>query len=139
MLRRRVARGGAAIEFALLLPVFLLLVFAILEYGWVMLSQASLGHAARDGCRHGAVVSPWTGEGPDGSIDEAHAVIDERLAQFGLSCDEFECEVTVSIDGDRPDQVLTCGIARGYSPLIGLLPTPVRLTTTASAWLEYQR
>ncbi len=139
MLRRRADRGGAAIEFALLLPVFLLLVFAILEYGWVMLAQASLGTAARDGCRQGAVVLPWAGPGSDGSIDEAHAVIDTRLDQLHMSCADSPCDVTVAIEGVRPDQVLTCDIAQGYRPLIGLLPTPNKLSTTASTWLEYQR
>lgn len=139
MLRQPTARGGAAIEFALLLPVFLLLVFAILEYGWLMLSQASLGAAARDGCRQGAVVAPWVGPGSDGSIDEAHAVIDARLDQLGLSCTAAPCEIAVAVEGERPDQVLTCDVTRSYPPLIGLLPTPGQLTTSASVWLEYQR
>ncbi len=139
MRHQRADRGAAMVEFALLLPVYLLLVFAILEYGWLMLSQASLGTAARDGCRQGAVVLPWVGSGSDGSIDTAQSVIDARLAELGLSCAQTTCEVTVAIEGDRPDQALTCDITRDYGPIIGLLPTPGQLTTTASTWLEYQR
>jgi hypothetical protein len=139
MARRNTDRGGAAVEFAMLLPLFLMLIFAMLEYSWVMLSQASLGSAARDGCRHGAVVAPWNGPGSDGSIAEAQDVIDARLEAFGVSCASAACEISVEIEGERPDQVLTCRIARDYQPIIGLLPTPDQLSTTASTWLEYPR
>ncbi|MCO4772542.1 MAG: pilus assembly protein [Deltaproteobacteria bacterium] len=136
MSRREDQRGAAALEFALGLPVFLLLVFAIMEYGWLMFSQHSIEAAARDGCRSGAVVGPQESAPTDPSIQRAHAVID---AAIGGSCDGAGCEVTVSIEGDRPNQVLVCDVARDYTPLIGLLPTPARLTANASDWLEVQR
>ncbi len=136
MFRSKDSRGAAAVEFALTLPLFLVLVFAILEYGWVMVSQHSLESAARAGCRAGAVVPPGSGSAADPSIDTAQTVIDSRI---GPSCEQVVCEVTVTIDGDRPDQMLTCDLSRNYPPLIGLLPTPQILSASASMWLEFQR
>ena len=44
-------RGMAAIEFALLLPLFLILVFGIIEFGQVLFFQAALQHAVTNAAR----------------------------------------------------------------------------------------
>ena len=56
--RRRLARGdsgAAAVEFAIVVPVFLLIVFGIIEFGFVFNAQISLTQAVREGVRAGAV------------------------------------------------------------------------------------
>ncbi|WP_314036194.1 pilus assembly protein [Dietzia sp. CH92] len=44
-------RGAAAVEFALVLPILLLLVIGILEFGRAYHVQTTLSNAARDGVR----------------------------------------------------------------------------------------
>jgi Flp pilus assembly protein TadG len=44
-------RGSAAVEFALLLPIFLILVFGIMDFGMLIYSQNVVNNAARDGAR----------------------------------------------------------------------------------------
>lgn len=44
-------RGAAAIEFALVLPILLLLILGIFEFGRVFSIQVSLSNAAREGAR----------------------------------------------------------------------------------------
>lgn len=44
-------RGAAAIEFALLLPLMLLLVFGIIDFGRALNAQITLTQAAREGAR----------------------------------------------------------------------------------------
>ncbi|MCT1433984.1 pilus assembly protein, partial [Dietzia maris] len=44
-------RGAAAVEFALVLPILLLLVLGILEFGRAYHVQTILSNAARDGVR----------------------------------------------------------------------------------------
>lgn len=54
VLRRRGgsrARGGAIVEFAVVLPVLITILFGIIEYGWVFMVRQTLQHAAREGCR----------------------------------------------------------------------------------------
>jgi Flp pilus assembly protein TadG len=43
--------GTAAVEFALVAPVFFLLVFGLLELGRMLMIQEALTNAAREGCR----------------------------------------------------------------------------------------
>jgi Flp pilus assembly protein TadG len=44
-------RGAAAVEFALVAPVLLMLLFGIIEFGKTMNTQATLSSAAREGAR----------------------------------------------------------------------------------------
>jgi Flp pilus assembly pilin Flp len=54
-------RGAAAVEFALLLPVVLLLLFGIVDFGRALNAQITITQAAREGARLGALgVAPAT-------------------------------------------------------------------------------
>lgn len=60
-MRRRTARpaprdrGAAAVEFALLLPMLLLLLFGIIDFGRALNAQITLTQAAREGARLAAL------------------------------------------------------------------------------------
>ena len=45
------ARGAAVVEFAVVLPLLLTILFGIIEYGWVFMVRQTLQTAAREGCR----------------------------------------------------------------------------------------
>ncbi|MFO0902865.1 MAG: TadE/TadG family type IV pilus assembly protein [Pirellulales bacterium] len=49
--RGRRRRGAAALEFALILPVFLTLVLGMIELGRIVMVLQSLTYASREGCR----------------------------------------------------------------------------------------
>jgi Flp pilus assembly protein TadG len=59
LVRRRFRRGrgdhramaGAIVEFAVVLPLLLTILFGIIEYGWVFMVRQTMQHAAREGCR----------------------------------------------------------------------------------------
>ena len=61
MKRRRQAasdsrdRGSVAVEFALLLPVLLLLIFGVIDFGRAINAQITLTQAAREGVRLAAL------------------------------------------------------------------------------------
>ncbi|WP_338145193.1 TadE family protein [Cryobacterium mannosilyticum] len=58
MMRRRSTageRGAAAIEFALILPILVILVFGVIEFGLVFNAQISITNAAREGARYMAI------------------------------------------------------------------------------------
>lgn len=47
----RRARGAAVVEFAVVLPLLLTILFGIIEYGWVFMVRQTLQTAAREGAR----------------------------------------------------------------------------------------
>src|SRR2546428_9698739 len=58
-MRRLNERGAVAAEFALLLPVILLILFGTIEFGMIMYSREVITNASREGARAGIVqVSP---------------------------------------------------------------------------------
>lgn len=57
------ARGAAVVEFAVVLPLLLTILFGIIEYGWVFMVRQTLQTAAREGCRIAVLqttTSPYT-------------------------------------------------------------------------------
>ena len=50
-------KGAVAVEFAIVLPVLLLLVFGIIEWGFFLYDKAMITNASREGARTGIVYS----------------------------------------------------------------------------------
>ncbi|MHA7247655.1 TadE/TadG family type IV pilus assembly protein [Arthrobacter tecti] len=59
-MRRDVERGAVAVEMALLLPVLLILLLGIMEFGRAFNTQITLTNAARDAVRVMAIGNPQT-------------------------------------------------------------------------------
>lgn len=57
------SRAAAVVEFAVVLPLLLTILFGIIEYGWVFMVRQALQTAAREGCRVAILqtsVEPYT-------------------------------------------------------------------------------
>ena len=65
-------RGQGMVEFAVIVPVFLLLLMGMLEFGFVFTHNLSLEYATREGARAGATLSDGKGDATTcASIDRA--------------------------------------------------------------------
>jgi len=47
----RRSRGASAVEFALIMPLFFLLLFGIVDFGWYFFNQHTIQYATREGTR----------------------------------------------------------------------------------------
>lgn len=54
--------GQAMVEFALILPVFLLILCGIIDFGWLFYNQLSLNNACREGARYAVVHTAEDGD-----------------------------------------------------------------------------
>lgn len=79
--RRRDDNGAAAVEFALVVPLLVLLLFGIISYGVMLSFRQSLSQAAAEGARAAAVTFV-----ADDKQDEAVGAVDGALDSFGISC-----------------------------------------------------
>lgn len=59
MKRWQSQRGAAAVEFALVLPLLLVIMLGIIEFGRAYNAQISLTHAARESVRTMAITNNW--------------------------------------------------------------------------------
>jgi Flp pilus assembly protein TadG len=88
--------GAAATEFAIILPLLLILVVGILEFGFVFNAQISLTQAVRESVRVGAVgTAPTTAKMGD-RLDEAFLGISQAnpIVEAAVACDPSSLNYT---------------------------------------------
>jgi Flp pilus assembly protein TadG len=104
--------GQALVEFTLLVPIFLILVFAIVDFGMGFYSWMSVTNGAREGARLGAVLA--TQEEIEAQVYEAVDLPDE---------DTKMTVVVTNAEGD-PGESVVVQVDYDYdlvTPLAGLL------------------
>jgi TadE-like protein len=62
--RRRSGRGQGVVEFAILVPAFMIVLFGMLEFGFAFSHHLTLEYATREGARVGAALGSGTNELP---------------------------------------------------------------------------
>lgn len=132
----RARRGASAIEFALCLPIFLAIVFSVIEYGWVFFQQANVIASVREGVRY-AVTLPQNGSP---SPDEA-AIDRVRNTLLGVgytSGQVSRATITATYNGSTPEETLTVAADVPYTSIIGLIPTPPTIHAEMTMILELQ-
>lgn len=104
------SRAAAVVEFAVVLPLLLTILFGIIEYGWVFMVRQTLQTAAREGCRLAVLQT---------SVDPYLNVlqrIDDVMAPTGLTT----YTVTMShAGGTNPIETVTVEIPYADVSLMG--------------------
>jgi len=84
-------RGAAAVEFAIIVPLLLFLLFAIIGYGYMLSFRQGLSQAAAEAAR-AAAVAPSTipdvpvGSDPDSLRTRAIEAVNQGLESYGVTC-----------------------------------------------------
>lgn len=81
---RRDDRGAAALEFGLILPVLVLLVFGVIAFGYMLSFRQAMSQAAAEGGRAAAVQMAGTSSGD--RISAARAAVNDALDFYGVEC-----------------------------------------------------
>jgi Flp pilus assembly protein TadG len=106
--------GGAAVEFAIVLPILVLLVFAIIEFSVALYDKAMITNASREGARAGIVFSD-----PRISDNEITSVVNNYcgsyLITFGAATG---VTTTIQRGGNNPGDSLTVRVAYQYTFLV---------------------
>ncbi len=145
--RDRADRGAAAVEFALIMPILLLLVFGIISYGYMLSFRQAISQAAAEGARAAAVAQVAADR--DGNAVDA---VNEALDSYGVTCAGVsgplqrngapvgDCSVTIdACANDSSVQCATVTIDYAYDdnpllpvPGVGIvLPDNLRYTAVA--------
>jgi Flp pilus assembly protein TadG len=121
---RRSERGAALVEFAIVLPVLLLLVFGIIDLGRLLYTYNNLTSAVREGARLAAVQSnPTTAA----AVSAVQARVQQYAVAFGGNAGAPT--VTVTPDVAFPNtQFVTVAIVSYPFTFITPLPTLAGLT-----------
>lgn len=96
-------RGAAAVEFALIMPLLLILVFGIISYGYMLSFRQAISQGAAEGARAAAVA-----QDPADQTTDAIAALNEALDSYGVSCSGATGPLT-----RNGSTVGTCGVVVG--------------------------
>jgi Flp pilus assembly protein TadG len=111
--------GGAAVEFAIVLPVFCAVLFGTIDYGWYFYQKFTLASAIRDGVRTGVTVSETAS--PD---SYSTAVTAAKVILDAGSLPSASVTFTGSYNGVSPTRTLTVTGTYTFKPLVGFVKTP---------------
>lgn len=100
-------RGQSVIEFALILPLMLLILFGITEFGRCWMTQNILTSAAREGCRLAIVTAP--------DVNAVTARVFEVCAAAGVN----PSAVVVQGPGGDPERRVTVTVQTDFTVIPG--------------------
>jgi Flp pilus assembly protein TadG len=102
-------RGAEAVEFALVLPVFVLLVFGVVDFGYMINRDTMINNASREGAREGAL-------NPDQNAIECavrqslSTVETPALKTVTANCQPTPTKITVLVTCRTPSDSTTCAV-----------------------------
>ncbi len=119
-------RGQSLAEFALVLPIFLILVFAIVDFGMGFHAWITVTNSAREGARVGAVHPPLNVSGSpcNGKASLNQCIEDRVRATADLANQSTKMTVTITNANGQPGQSVVVGVNYQYdliTPLAGLI------------------
>ncbi len=79
------SRGQALVEFALVVPLFLMLLFGVVEYSLINASVGAYNFAAKDAAREGAILGKAGAPGPNGTTVDGDTYIVNNIILPRLS------------------------------------------------------
>jgi Flp pilus assembly protein TadG len=144
-LRRKASRGQTLVEFALIIPLFVLLLFGIVDFGRAVLASNSISNAAREGARTAIVnqrVSDIQGRIIDQATGVALAASDIRIAYRDSSNPNDVtnvCRNTAGVPAPRVGCVAVVTVRAIYqaaTPVIGGLVGTICMQSTTMMPIE---
>lgn len=113
--QRSTRRGAAAVEFALVAPLFLLLVMGMIEFGRALMVQQTLTNASRSGAREASL--------PDATVNSVRQLVSNQLESSGISVHTDRIQVTPNPATASANQPITVTVAVPFDDVSWLAGT----------------
>ncbi len=130
---KRTHRGAAAVEMAIVLPLLLLLILGVIEYGWMFLKNQGVTNVARQTARVAARYEV--------SDAEVQAALSSAITAAGLSTSGYAmvmnpADTSVLEPGDTLSVTVTVPYANIRLLGVPFLPAPANLSATITMATE---
>jgi Flp pilus assembly protein TadG len=127
--------GGTVVEFAIVLPLFIALLFGSIDYAWYLYQKFTLAAAVQSGIRSALSVKetdvpdPWTT-----AVTSAKTSLGQSgaIAPLGVSWGPTSAN---RYTGTKPTRALTVTGTFTFTPLVGLVPMPTSILTYSTTML----
>lgn len=120
-------RGVSAVEFGLLLPLLLVILLGVIDYGWVFFVRLNMTNAAREGARVGVTRD----DGVTAQTDATTAA-NNYLAAAGITGGDVV--VTSTNPETEPNESVVVTVTYNNFPnhaLVNFVPVPASMTVSA--------
>lgn len=118
-------KGQSIVEFALILPVFIVILFSIIEFSRLWETMNVITSAAREGVRVAAVTAP--------SITQA-----TNAAQNVLSAADIE-NATITVSGPNAANEVIVTVSINYTPITGsIVPGVGEISLSRSTTMRWE-
>lgn len=129
-IRNSSRRGIASLEFVMILPVLLILLFGVMEMGWMLTKSGEVVNAAREGARMGAR--------PDATSADINSVVSARMTAAGMGSAGYTVNIT---PGAAAGDTVTVEVTVPYDGTLDLtsfplVPRPAQLHAQVSMQKE---
>ena len=141
---QRKQRGANAIEFALTLPVFLVVFLGAMDWGWYFFIRSQVVNATVIGCEIASRVHP---DDPKTAAKVAEEELDQRYKNLGWSCSSLGslCDYKITTQELANTRVIDaqktvyCAGELPYTPLTGYVLVPKNFDVRAEMRMEFQK
>lgn len=113
-------RGAAAVEFGLVLPLLMLVLMGILDWGYYFFVSQIVTNAAREGARAGSVEVDDDAR----ALNQAERAAEDYIGGVGLNPNQATIDTTISGGAVRVRINYPTGSLTGFTRLV--LPSQVR-------------
>ncbi len=127
-------RGGVAVEFALILPVFVALIFGGIDFMWLLLQKHSLQDAVSAGCKAGSMSMVDIYTNP---YEIAEQKIKDAMGLNGmLDCSTSSCTVAAYASSLTTETVpwMDCTVTTSSNIITGIVPMLPETLTYSVSW-----
>jgi Flp pilus assembly protein TadG len=136
---RRREHGGAAVEFALVLPIFVAVMFGMIDYGWYFYLKFSFASAVREGVRYGATFRDDVVAGSKPDVEAQAEAVKRCLLGSVATTGPGAATFTASMQDAIPRRAVRLSGTYTFKPLVGIVPLPNRtMTYSMQMMLEQQ-
>jgi Flp pilus assembly protein TadG len=127
--RSRGRRALSLVEMALILPMLVLVTFAVIEYAWMFLNQHQVTNAAREAARLASL--------PNSTSSQVTSELSTLMSQYNLGSSGYTATLTpTDITTATRGQLVTVQISVPYNKIeltgFTLLPLPTNLNAKVS-------
>jgi Flp pilus assembly protein TadG len=131
--RLRRERGQSLVEMALVIPVFLLIVMATIDFGWALRSYIVITNSAREGARVG-VIGASEDDIKAAAVEKSGGLLEEANVTVVNAQEEPGTELSVTVDYEH-EYISPLG---GFISLVsgGSVPDPLPISSTTTMRME---
>ena len=133
-------KGQSLVEFAILLPVLLIMLLGLMEWGFLLWTQTTFVNAAREGARDAVVIRDWDTNNAARSTEVRNLVVSRLQGLPASLTKDISGRITIQFlpSASHIDSIRISIVAQPYKPVMGFAGVMVPKSLSASAEFRYE-